>query len=505
MRSAAASANYGTATTLRTQKTSTASIHSYLKFRVTGVTGSATAKLRLWVSDPSPAGGALFRVTSNSWTESTITWGNKPATGTSALATAGAVRSGTWLVLSAGRIATDGTYSFALKGASADAASYSSSEGTNSPQLVLTLPSAPVAGFSATPTSGMAPLTVAFTDTSTGSPTSWTWTFGDGTTSTDRHPSHTYTTAGSYTVTLAAVNEHGSDEESKPAHITVASRFHCGTITQNETWAAGVVHQITCPTTIGAGVHVTILPGAIVKSHDSSLGVDGTLTVGAAGTTSVVMTSWHDDSAGGDTDGQGRAPAVGDWTLNVGSGGTLNLRRADFRFVKMSMNSGTISAARSSFTEAVVELTRGAIAITSSTFTRARLELRETAKPLLQDNTFVDGGDLETTRRYPVFMYSIGDLADVRRNTTTGTGRARVIDIVASTVATSWTVDPGAVYAISNVLVASGGTMTVGPGALVKSSGLGAPSVLGTLAVAGTATDLAVMTAAADDSNRWRH
>ena len=160
----------------------------------------------------------------------------------------------------------------------------------------------------------------------------------------------------------------------------------------------------------------------------------------------------------------------------------------------------TISAARSSFTEAVVELTRGAIAITSSTFTRARLELRETAKPLLQDNTFVDGGDLETTRRYPVFMYSIGDLADVRRNTTTGTGRARVIDIVASTVATSWTVDPGAVYAISNVLVASGGTMTVGPGALVKSSGLGAPSVLGTLAVAGTATDPAVMTAAADDS-----
>ena len=51
----------------------------------------------------------------------------------------------------------------------------------------------PVANFNASPTSGNAPLPIQFTDNSTGSPTSWSWTFGDGGTSTAQNPSHTYT------------------------------------------------------------------------------------------------------------------------------------------------------------------------------------------------------------------------------------------------------------------------------------------------------------------------
>ncbi|GAA1264483.1 hypothetical protein GCM10009589_16480 [Arthrobacter pascens] len=69
---------------------------------------------------------------------------------------------------------------------------------------------APVASFSANPTSGTAPLTVAFTDASTGDPTSWAWEFGDGETATAQNPSHTYTAAGTYTATLTAANEAGS-------------------------------------------------------------------------------------------------------------------------------------------------------------------------------------------------------------------------------------------------------------------------------------------------------
>jgi PKD repeat protein len=49
---------------------------------------------------------------------------------------------------------------------------------------------------------------VQFTDTSTGSPTSWAWDFGDGTTSTDRNPQHTFA-AGTHTVTLRATNGAG--------------------------------------------------------------------------------------------------------------------------------------------------------------------------------------------------------------------------------------------------------------------------------------------------------
>ena len=58
------------------------------------------------------------------------------------------------------------------------------------------------ASFTPDKTSGTFPLTVTFNDRSTGSPTSWSWDFGDGSTSNTQSPTHTYTTAGQYTVGL---------------------------------------------------------------------------------------------------------------------------------------------------------------------------------------------------------------------------------------------------------------------------------------------------------------
>lgn len=85
-------------------------------------------------------------------------------------------------------------------------------------------PVVPVASFTASPTSGTAPLTVKFTDTSTNSPTSWSWSFGNGTTSTAQNPSATYSTAGSYTVTLKATNSAGtSTTATKTITVTTAS------------------------------------------------------------------------------------------------------------------------------------------------------------------------------------------------------------------------------------------------------------------------------------------
>jgi PKD repeat protein len=72
------------------------------------------------------------------------------------------------------------------------------------------LPPAPVAAFSAAPTSGTAPLQVQFTDQSTGNITSRLWAFGNGATSTATNPAYTYTTTGSYTVTLTATGPGGS-------------------------------------------------------------------------------------------------------------------------------------------------------------------------------------------------------------------------------------------------------------------------------------------------------
>lgn len=82
-------------------------------------------------------------------------------------------------------------------------------------------PTAPTASFTATPTSGTVPLDVAFTDTSTGSPTSWSWEFGDGGTSTERNPAHRYAAAGAYTVTLRATNAGGTGTSVRSGLIQV--------------------------------------------------------------------------------------------------------------------------------------------------------------------------------------------------------------------------------------------------------------------------------------------
>ena len=79
----------------------------------------------------------------------------------------------------------------------------------------------PVAEFSGDPTIGAAPLTVDFTDLSTNSPTSWSWTFGDSGTSAAQNPSHDYTSTGQFTVSLTAANAYGQDTETKTDYITV--------------------------------------------------------------------------------------------------------------------------------------------------------------------------------------------------------------------------------------------------------------------------------------------
>jgi PKD repeat protein len=75
--------------------------------------------------------------------------------------------------------------------------------------------------FSGTPLTGQAPLNVSFTDTSTHSPTSWAWTFGDGGTSTQRNPVHTYRSNGTYTVELTATGTGGASTMTKTGFVLV--------------------------------------------------------------------------------------------------------------------------------------------------------------------------------------------------------------------------------------------------------------------------------------------
>ncbi len=99
--------------------------------------------------------------------------------------------------------------------------------GTVTKQNFITVESCPPvrADFDGTPRNGDVPLSVSFTDLSTGNPTMWAWDFGDGSTDMVANPVHTYTVSGTYTVTLTASSRYGSDTISKSEFISVNTPY----------------------------------------------------------------------------------------------------------------------------------------------------------------------------------------------------------------------------------------------------------------------------------------
>ena len=121
---------------------------------------------------------------------------------------------GVWNPLPTVLVGDDGTYLYFT----AQTPGFSPFAITGNPVSV-----APVAGFSASPNSGNAPLTVQFTDASTGTISSYAWDFNnDGVVdSNDKSPSYTYNEAGTYTVNLTVTGPGGRDSEVKIGYISV--------------------------------------------------------------------------------------------------------------------------------------------------------------------------------------------------------------------------------------------------------------------------------------------
>jgi hypothetical protein len=113
---------------------------TYLKFRVTGLTGRiASARLQLRALRPYRGRGIVF-LASNRWNEPRLAWRSAPrALGSLRLALPGAARAGVVDVDVRAIVTGDGTYTLALAGTRGGGASFSSSEGAGSPQLVLTV------------------------------------------------------------------------------------------------------------------------------------------------------------------------------------------------------------------------------------------------------------------------------------------------------------------------------------------------------------------------------
>ncbi|MBN1166773.1 MAG: PKD domain-containing protein [Methanospirillaceae archaeon] len=108
--------------------------------------------------------------------------------------------------------------------------------------------SSTMADFTATPTSGYAPLSVSFTDRSAGSPLKWYWAFGDGSYSYDRNPTHTYSQAGTYTVIMSVTYSSGTQVATKNNYITVSTKAPSATLTLYPGW-----NFIATPKTLAEG------------------------------------------------------------------------------------------------------------------------------------------------------------------------------------------------------------------------------------------------------------
>ncbi|MDD1708397.1 MAG: PKD domain-containing protein [Methanoregulaceae archaeon] len=114
-------------------------------------------------------------------------------------------------------------------------------EGTGTPPTA----QPPFVSFSADPSSGEVPLTVSFTDLSSGTPTSWFWSFGDGGTATVQNPIHEYQVAGVYTISLTVQNQYGASTKTEVGRIS-AGMIPVAAFTGNPTeGAAPLMVQFT--------------------------------------------------------------------------------------------------------------------------------------------------------------------------------------------------------------------------------------------------------------------
>ncbi len=199
-------------------------------------------------------------------------------------------------------------------------------------------PVPPTADFSAAPTSGSYPLTVQFTDQSAGSPTSWSWDLGDGTTSTVQNPSHAYQAAGIYTVSLTATNAEGSDTVTRTDLITVTEPVPTTLITvSGESSIHGTVSGSYLDLAADDGVAET-LTEVEDTSHPRKR-------------TSFLEHRWSFD-----------LPAGGDATLQLAASRPANADGEDFRFEYSTDGANWIALATiGSATEQLISQNLGAL------------------------------------------------------------------------------------------------------------------------------------------------
>lgn len=138
VRSDQSSTNFGTATQLASNGSTTTTKISYIRFDVTGLSGPPASATLSYYSQSTGTTKTAVRLVTGAWDEYTVTYANRPSYG-AIISTTGALTAGTWASADVSSVVTgNGSYSFALT-TTATASRYADSrEAANPPQLILT-------------------------------------------------------------------------------------------------------------------------------------------------------------------------------------------------------------------------------------------------------------------------------------------------------------------------------------------------------------------------------
>ncbi len=257
-----------------------------------------------------------------------------------------------------------------------------------------------------------------------------------------------------------------------------------GYITTNTTWSGTV--NITQNMRVNPGVTLTIMPGTIVAfsaNNDLGITVDGTINAAGTAGSPIIFTSSHDPVAGGSGPGAGQWKCV---QFNSDSTGNV-LDHVDIRYAGQD----------GSFPAAIIVRTNG-LSLTNSTIeSSARDGLR------IQGSNPTVTGDSFLNNLSPAIGMDLASQPTISGSTLTN-NNVNGVSLDGGTIyaSMSWN-NPSIVYQLTgNITVATGATLTIGAGQIIKAStnnniGL---YVNGTLKASGTASQPVIFTSDHDDS-----
>jgi M6 family metalloprotease-like protein len=171
--------------------------------------------------------------------------------------------------------------------------------------------------FSAATLASCVDASIAFSDNSTGGATAWLWNFGDGSTSTAQHPSHSYSSSGTYNVSLTISKGAASNTMTKTGYITISDNLWTGGASGNwETagnWCRGVpTGSMNIEIPSGSNVHINTLPASPAVCSNLTIASGGGITIEAG--KALTVNGVFSNNAG-----------VSGLTINSDAGGTGSL------------------------------------------------------------------------------------------------------------------------------------------------------------------------------------